>query len=583
MSDISASQLYSLLQTQIPRQNSTPIPAEILTIRDDNVVLNTPRGEVEIPRQTLPPAQPPLQQGDTVILRYDERSVTVTLPDLAQIVRGSGTPVDVGLGQVLEPVASTPQPLPSAFTAALEIISENQAQDLLQNALPFSGKIIETKQIELYIKNPVLAANSPLNFSLTGKTLAPPTVSALPANSEAVPSPLAKILIQPARILSPVIQAETQLATTIESRFAAPIMQPLDLRLKTPNTIIKTDQNQFNQFVKNALQAIHIKYTNLNIKSGESAAILAARTAEGDGLFQLHSADPILTPSNQPPLYGLLKLDLGSTPEGTSFTLTPTLRSGTHKNAQSTRGTPLPELSALPAHLSAIPTLAPFFLQPESQWSVLHDIFETSSYVLQQPTAQISGQIPSTRNLAQIAPALLLFIAAARGGELPQWLGERTLDALNRSGRGDLISRLNSEGQALQRLSGETSGDWRSMPVPLYHEGQIQKVILHSRSGDDGAQGSDTKSDGMTRFLFDLSMEAMGAVQLDGLFHAPKSTKCEGKLDLILRTQEPLSPPMREAMRRLYARGLEQACVTGELGFQDGTDRWVRPLDEAPN
>ena len=121
------------------------------------------------------------------------------------------------------------------------------------------------------------------------------------------------------------------------------------------------------------------------------------------------------------------------------------------------------------------------------------------------------------------------------------------------------------------------------MPVPLYHEGQIQKVILHSRSGDDGAQGSDTKSDGMTRFLFDLSMEAMGAVQLDGLFHAPKSTKCEGKLDLILRTQEPLSPPMREAMRRLYARGLEQARVTGELGFQDGADRWVRPLDEAPN
>ena len=55
MSDISASQLYSLLQTQIPRQNSTPIPAEIVTIRDDNVVLNTPRGEVEIPRQTLPP------------------------------------------------------------------------------------------------------------------------------------------------------------------------------------------------------------------------------------------------------------------------------------------------------------------------------------------------------------------------------------------------------------------------------------------------------------------------------------------------------------------------------------------------
>ena len=62
-------------------------------------------------------------------------------------------------------------------------------------------------------------------------------------------------------------------------------MQPLDLRLKTPNTIIKTDQNQFNQFVKNTFQAIHIKYTNLNIKSGVCAAILAARTAEGDGLF----------------------------------------------------------------------------------------------------------------------------------------------------------------------------------------------------------------------------------------------------------------------------------------------------------
>jgi hypothetical protein len=49
-----------------------------------------------------------------------------------------------------------------------------------------------------------------------------------------------------------------------------------------------------------------------------------------------------------------------------------------------------------------------------------------------------------------------------------------------------------------------------------------------------------------TRFIFDLSLDALGKVQLDGLFRAKR-------LDLIVRTLTPFSLPMQQDMRRIYS------------------------------
>ena len=70
------------------------------------------------------------------------------------------------------------------------------------------------------------------------------------------------------------------------------------------------------------------------------------------------------------------------------------------------------------------------------------------------------------------------------------------------------------------------------------------------------------------RFLFDLSLSRMGAVQVDGFMQSQR-------LDIILRTRTPLSPPMQRQMKQLYAGAMDKSRLTGELSFQSRPEQWV--------
>ncbi|MCC6598391.1 MAG: hypothetical protein IT559_06345 [Alphaproteobacteria bacterium] len=219
---------------------------------------------------------------------------------------------------------------------------------------------------------------------------------------------------------------------------------------------------------------------------------------------------------------------------------------------------------------------APFStLVTPGPWPLMDEILRNLMQISPQATQALLSLTPSSSGPAQqMSPAILFFIAAVRGGDLTQWLGDKTTDILRRAGRGALLSRLAQEGSTLSRVAAEPlSQDWRAVNLPLYHQGELHKIALyykHESPPDDAPEGGGLKG---TRFIFDLALSTMGRAQLDGLFRPVSSA---GKrLDLAVRTERVFSSAAQAEMRRLYAKALRDTQVTGELSFQNRPEQWV--------
>ncbi|MCF8495103.1 MAG: hypothetical protein K9G62_00375, partial [Alphaproteobacteria bacterium] len=237
---------------------------------------------------------------------------------------------------------------------------------------------------------------------------------------------------------------------------------------------------------------------------------------------------------------------------GTLLRLTPL-------NAQEIIGTPS----------TALPLLTPGI------WPAMTALYETLAQIAPPLAHTLRAGISNPASPTQITPAALFFMAAVTGGNLAGWLGDKTIDALRRDGRGHILSRLMEESGLMGRLTAteSTGQDWRSMALPLFWDNEIHKMILHYKR--DG-QEDDTPEKGKqgTRFIFDLTLSAMGKIQIDGLFRS-------NRLDVILRSLTPFSAAMQADMRRTYVLALEETGLTGELGFQSDPSKWVTVTAEA--
>lgn len=222
----------------------------------------------------------------------------------------------------------------------------------------------------------------------------------------------------------------------------------------------------------------------------------------------------------------------------------------------------------------AIPATPPsvFELMSGFRWPVFDELAETQNLQIQTATAQSLAQIlPSPAQPARLPAAALLFIAAVRAGDLQAWLGEKTIDGLRRSGKADWVARMTREFSGLSKLVAESvSADWRGISIPLYSQGQVEKIHLYYRSSEHNQeqdQGQENKG-ASTRFIFDLNLSVIGPLQLDGYVR--------GKvLDLAVRTAQPFSAAMRHDMTQRYIHTLEAAGLEGALIFQSHPDKWV--------
>lgn len=234
-------------------------------------------------------------------------------------------------------------------------------------------------------------------------------------------------------------------------------------------------------------------------------------------------------------------------------------------------------MSAAPFFPFAMPALA-IDLLSGWVWPVFDDALEimTTQFATSQATNMVPSLaqiLPNPANPAQMSSAILFFVAAVRAGDVGGWMGERALNALKREGSrgGNILEKLTRDFSDLSRMLSEpVSQDWRGLSIPYLWQNEVQKMNLYFRhqNGDD-PESPDDKKGRSTRFIFDLHLDRMGDVQLDGLMKGPR-------LDLILRTQTPFAQTMQALMRQKYLDILGTGHLLGDLAFQTRKDQWVR-------
>ena len=232
-----------------------------------------------------------------------------------------------------------------------------------------------------------------------------------------------------------------------------------------------------------------------------------------------------------------------------------------------TGGVPSPPTAAGVAPLTgAIPVVSSATAQPlPSLAAVLAALMQVDTALAQRVTQAIVPQ-PN----AQLGATLLFFLAAMRGGDVRNWLGERASRTLEASGRGELLQRLGAELASLARQSLDPlPGDWRSYALPLYHDGEVSagRLLVRHRDADEAGQAESGR--GGRRFLIDVELSRLGPLQLDGMLKTPR-------LDLVLRSHRPFPIDDRQEVGRLFADACDACGLAGALSFQPGGQGWVQ-------
>lgn len=330
-----------------------------------------------------------------------------------------------------------------------------------------------------------------------------------------------------------------------------------------------------------------------NIKASEMPALKAAVIGTAPGqipVVQLLSAGG-MQPLSAGSIF-LMESSIPAVPTGTEITLATAglVNTGDTEGMAGQPGQKFPPafspaLSPGSSSLtSPVPQPVPHFMQP-GVWGAMSDLFKTT----QQNPADVQssfafgggaqGGIATTASSpAVMGAAALVFIAAARNGELGSWFGERAMSVIRKEGRMDLFQTVSRDAGGISKPSREQAGapEWRGHSFPLIHNGDVHKIAMWYRQEkndnpqDDGAENDKKAS---TRFLFDLSLDRMGPVQLDGLIRGER-------MDMILRTAHPLSEEMRRHMRGLYVRAVEQADLYGELKFISGIESMISDAED---
>jgi hypothetical protein len=189
----------------------------------------------------------------------------------------------------------------------------------------------------------------------------------------------------------------------------------------------------------------------------------------------------------------------------------------------------------------------------------------------------LQNRIPQP-NAALPSAMLLLFSAMGHSG-VSEWLGNDTVYRLERAGRRDIVAKLVDE---FQQAGGSARdavvGEWRSYPIPLHNLQQFQTLQLYvHQDGDQRQQGGSagtSNESAKTRFLIDLNMTRLGAMQMDGLSQSKK-------LDMIVRSERPLPDDLPDELRGLYISTLGAVGYTGSINFQTGRRNWLVVQREA--
>lgn len=206
-------------------------------------------------------------------------------------------------------------------------------------------------------------------------------------------------------------------------------------------------------------------------------------------------------------------------------------------------------------------------------WESLQDIIHTMSVLQPASVSAIVQNLPSAQTIAQAGPLGLILMSLFSKGHGEQWVPESIINILRDHGQQNILRALVQDQNMMARLENTPlPQEWRANVFPFWHDGQVHKLPLYFKSWDEQNAQDHEKRRKKMRFLFDLNLSRMGPIQVDGFFQGEAETP---RLDMILRAQHQLSPPMQQKMKHVYTKAMERSNLNGELTFQFRPDQWI--------
>lgn len=193
------------------------------------------------------------------------------------------------------------------------------------------------------------------------------------------------------------------------------------------------------------------------------------------------------------------------------------------------------------------------------EWPALEESAATLAEL--SPGAQQAVLQMLARPDTQLGANVLFFLAALRGGDIRSWLGDGPMRVLERL-RPELAGRLGEEFSRLARLADEPgSNDWRVAAVPFADGEDVHRIrFLTRQSPQEEDKGESGRG---TRFLVDVELTRLGRLQLDGLV-----AKDGKRVDLLVRSNQPLPGRMRDDIRVIFQEAAALTGLQGGVGFQ---------------
>jgi hypothetical protein len=172
-----------------------------------------------------------------------------------------------------------------------------------------------------------------------------------------------------------------------------------------------------------------------------------------------------------------------------------------------------------------------------------------------------------------LAAALIGLSGAIDSGNARPWLGDKLIKLLRKDERHGLIGRMESDLAALKSsVRMQLAGDWQCLILPLPLEQRIERIRLIVRRNKNKDDETENREDEGSRFLLDVTMSRLGALQIDGLLQRKSK-----RFDVILRSHTHLPEDIRRDIKMIFARSLEGMGMTGSASFQR-TLTFIEPL-----
>ncbi|WP_435640028.1 hypothetical protein [Micavibrio aeruginosavorus] len=565
-------------QTTITKPGTDSAPSN----GDDAPVEDKPRPAPIITRPSLPP-----ELQDTLAQTQQPRPVVTPTPAPLQpdvIIRLVPLPA-AQLHDIVLPVAEDviiPAPLIRASVMPQEI-----AKDIAQTLAP---AFPATKPAAITSVSPAPVTTLPplMDAPVVMPRPAPVTISSgfysVPTAPPATTAPLMPDMAMtalpqgatwPAPLPAPLQNALIQIpAAPTQTAPAAPSLRPhtIDARI----TAIHPGEGIVRLAPMQSTQAVITPDVTAPILNNPNpittqATIIGHMPTQNNPVAVLHA--PLIAPNQlfviqwagDAPMTGMT-LDL--LPRSVPVPLPGVVPDGTSMPAP---GAPISTAPAMPGMTGMTP---PSMLFANWDWPAMDDMIQSLSITAPQVAAATARMIPNAASPSQAGAAMMFLFAAIRANDVAGWLGDDAISALRRDSRGmQALTRMGRDIAGLQKADAEpVTQDWKALTLPMMWQNDIHKIHMfyrrqHSDQDDDS---SDSKKGDSTRFIFDLNLDRMGDLQIDGLMK-------DKRLDLILRTREKsFSPPMQAHMKGLYVAALENAGMKGVLGFQSRAEDWVR-------